>query len=358
MRAFSVVLLLALTPGLPACVGTLAQWMVEPRAGAEAMGLGSSVSEDDRATFRRVVRERLATDVFRVPGVQGDELQVYAFEPDEYGVEWEIGRSDDGHRFRFSFEFGAGEEPRRDPPSPSGTVVLLHGLYAESMQVLPQALRFAERGYRTVLLDLRAHGQSDGRYVSFGVRERRDLARVLDALRRRDLMRRPLVLYGTSLGAAVALQGAGQGIEAERIVALGAFAEAREVVLEGAPRLLPGWLSWAASNGRLDAAADRAEELAGFEFEDANTLALASDLEVPVLLLHGRDDRLVPVEHARRLHRGIPCSELLVARSHDHASLLVDPGLAVDSVARWLDREPDCESRLSRADGPPGVRPS
>ncbi|HKP64744.1 MAG TPA: hypothetical protein VJV78_48740 [Polyangiales bacterium] len=80
-----------------------------------------------------------------------------------------------------------------DPPGvPRGTIAVLHGIRASKLGELGSARAHARRGYRALILDSRGHGESSGRYLSYGVHESRDLVAVLDALQRRGLLAPPL----------------------------------------------------------------------------------------------------------------------------------------------------------------------
>jgi pimeloyl-ACP methyl ester carboxylesterase len=329
--------------------------LVDPSAAQRLPGAGLMGSAAELGEFRRAVRRGVAADAPRFPGVDGDGIQLFLLEPGDYGETWSGHRTAEGFRFSFSFPFSfdGDDAGATSPPDPRGTVILLHGLYGEGMQLLPHAMRFAAAGYRSVLVDLRAHGASGGRYVTFGVKERRDLAAVLDSLRDRTLLAPPVVLYGASLGGAVALQAAATGAEVDRVVALAAYADAREAVTSGADALLPGWLDVLVSERRVRAAADRAEELAGFEFDQASTSALAPRVDVPVLLLHTRGDEVVSFSHAERLHRRLGCSTLRPVEEGGHMSLVMDPEVAVDPVLSWLRTPSECGRRArGRGKGP------
>lgn len=322
------------------CTGSLARMIVEPSAGSGLFGPGLTEVSGQFAEMRSRVTETLEPDTMRVPGVDGAGIHVLVFEAGDYGFEWEFEWDDDTFRFGFSFENDSVE--LAGPPETRGTMVLLHGLYMESFQLLPQALYFAERGYRVVLVDLRAHGRSGGRFVSFGVRERKDLAAVVDTLRERGRIEGTLVLYGTSLGGSVALQAAATGVAVDRVVAVSAMAEAREVVAGSGPEMLPGPLRWLVSEDRVEAAVDRAGRLAGFGWDDASTAALAPDVRVPVLLVHGREDDIVPLGHAERLQGALPCSTLLPVERHGHGSLMLDLDATAGSVLPWLEQDQTC----------------
>lgn len=83
--------------------------------------------------------------------------------------------------------------------------MLLHGISACKEVELQRAKLLADAGYASLLLDLRAHGQSEGEYCTFGYHEKNDLRAVADTLGS-DSRRRPMAIWGASLGGAVALQ--------------------------------------------------------------------------------------------------------------------------------------------------------
>jgi pimeloyl-ACP methyl ester carboxylesterase len=84
-------------------------------------------------------------------------------------------------------------------------VVLLHGYADAKVGAVAWAPLWHGLGFNVLAIDLRAHGESDGRYCAGGWLERQDVAQAIDQL----LVDRPnetrrMVLFGASFGAAVA----------------------------------------------------------------------------------------------------------------------------------------------------------
>ena len=84
-----------------------------------------------------------------------------------------------------------------------------------------------------VAYDSRAHGNSQGDACTYGFYEKEDLRSVLDTLDPG-----PIVLIGTSLGAAVALQAAADDSRVTAVVAAEVFSDLRTVARERAPFFL------------------------------------------------------------------------------------------------------------------------
>ncbi len=176
------------------------------------------------------------------------------------------------------------------------TVVLIHGYGDAKVGALAWAPTWRSLGYNCLLIDLRAHGESGGTICTGGVLERDDLDAVLDQFRAsHEKQTGRLVLFGISLGGAVALATAARRSDIDAVVADSVYADYASAAhahgkLIGAPlpRLLPFVTGWA-------------QRLAGVNFADARPLDSVARCGCPVLLVHGDADPFVPAEHVEQL---------------------------------------------------------
>lgn len=121
-----------------------------------------------------------------------------------------------------------------------------------------------------------------------------------DELGRRFPGRRRVVC-GWSLGAAVAVQLAGQRTEElEGLMLLSAWTDLPAL----AGQHFPGWMVSLLLRERYD------------------SLAVAPRLSDPVLVIHGSQDRIIPVEHGRRLAEALPAASYLEVPGAGHNDLL------------------------------------
>jgi pimeloyl-ACP methyl ester carboxylesterase len=89
------------------------------------------------------------------------------------------------------------------------TILLLHPLNSASNKMLLYAEFLAKAGYGVFMIDLRAHGSSDGDTSTYGLREADDVAGAVDyLLHRLDVNGQKIGALGISLGAQAALRGA------------------------------------------------------------------------------------------------------------------------------------------------------
>ena len=205
-----------------------------------------------------------------------------------------------------------------------GTVIYLHGSADNRTSGLAVAERFTRRGYDVVVYDSRAHGESEGEACTYGYYEKQDLRRVIDTVEPG-----PVAVLGVSLGGAVALQAAAIDARIRTVVAVSAFSDLRTVATERAPRI--------ASAKDLEAAFRLAEATAHFQVGDVSPVASAREVAVPVLLVHGEDDRETPPAHSQRVFAALPGPK----------RLLLVPGAGHDDVLRpevwnaieaWIER--------------------
>jgi alpha-beta hydrolase superfamily lysophospholipase len=111
---------------------------------------------------------------------------------------------------------------------PNGDWVLLfHGVADNRIGVLEHSLILLSAGYNVVMMDARAHGESEGPMATYGWIERYDTQAIVDAL---EVSEHPRHLFalGESMGAGIALQSAAVEPRIEAVVAEAPFASLRE----------------------------------------------------------------------------------------------------------------------------------
>ncbi len=197
------------------------------------------------------------------------------------------------------------------PPAP--VVIAVHGWGANGSTLAPMVNPLVRAGIAVVLFDAASHGDSSAESFSSLPRFEEDLAAVRDALGddpALDTTR--LALLGHSVGAAAVLLHAARSSGVRAVVSLAAFAHPREVIER--------WMQqhhiparWAG-----EAILEHVQEVIGERFDRIAPLHQLARIECPVLLVHGGQDRTVPLADAHRLQARLHRGELLVvAGDHD-----------------------------------------
>ena len=168
-----------------------------------------------------------------------------------------------------------------------GTVVYLHGIADNRGSAIGAIERLVPKGFDVIAYDSRAHGTSEGDRCTYGYIEKRDLQRVIDQLGVDHV-----IVIGHSLGAAVALQAAAVEPRIHAVVAASTFSDLRTIATERAS-YFPAW--------SLGPAFARAERDGQFVVDDVSPVRAAAAISVPVLLVHGANDRNTLPAHSERV---------------------------------------------------------
>ncbi|MBB6430088.1 alpha/beta hydrolase [Algisphaera agarilytica] len=209
----------------------------------------------------------------------------------------------------------------RQTREPVATVLMLHGFYdwINRRWYLMWARMLAEHGYRVVLVDQRGHGRSTGKWATYGVRESRDMQRVLDELEERNLLAGPVGVWGVSFGGATAVQLADLDERIEAMVLISTFTSMRDIVPDYGRAIGFRFLS----DEQYTRVVDHAGRHADFDPDDADVIDRLARIDTPTLLIHGEEDRLIPIQHAMRLYHAADRDnvELIRVMGANHTSL-------------------------------------
>jgi len=177
------------------------------------------------------------------------------------------------------------------------TIVVCHGAGANKGNFIWFLGPLAGEGYNIVLFDFRAHGASEGRTTTYGIREQRDVQAVIDWLKcERPNQAHVIVGLGSSQGAMALALAAAEDRRIDALILDSPFVSPYALAMHHAGRV--------PLIGRPLACLILAEMSAqtGTNFFSASAeQAVAQCGSRPVLVIHGADDILMPAEHARRL---------------------------------------------------------
>ena len=239
--------------------------------------------------------------------------QIPPYPREEVTFQGEGGVTLRGWRFRTS-------APRR------GVIVYLHGISDNRQSVWGLVARMMPKGFDIVAYDGRAHGQSGGDSCTYGFYEKQDLRRVIDSLGESKV-----ILFGTSLGAAVSLQEAADDPRVVGVVSVSTFSDLRAVARERAP--------FFASESQIEEAFAIAEREGKFKVDEASVVKAAPRIRAPVLLLHGARDRETLPAHSQRVHDALTGPKRLVmVPGAGHANVFTDA--TWDLMTKWIEELP------------------
>lgn len=200
-------------------------------------------------------------------------------------------------------------------------VILLHGIGDNRGGVAGYGQAFLREGYRILLPDSRAHGESGGTVATYGLRESDDIHRWVSWLYGNGAS--CVDAFGESMGAALVLESLRSEPRFCAVVADSAFSNFRSVAYDregyfvGAGRfgmerivgrtigLLPAEMGLLYARWRY-----------GVDLQRANPVDAVRTSDVPVLLIHGEEDINILPRHSLLLAQADPA----------HAQLWLVPG--------------------------------
>ena len=189
-----------------------------------------------------------------------------------------------------------------NPQATDKTLIFLHGFSESRLAGLSYLNIYLNAGYNLLLVDSRAHGESGGESVTWGVYEKYDVDQWVDWLRHR-YPAGTIGIHGISMGAATALLHAGLNESNKRVafyVADSSYADFESLLAaQMNQRLhLPGNIP---PQLLLPYANAVAYLRSRFTFGDASPIRVVQQVTTPVLYIHGEADRLVPASMSQQL---------------------------------------------------------
>lgn len=223
------------------------------------------------------------------------------------------------------------------PRTEGGPVAIcVHGWHSAGVRDFSGGARFLlEQGWNVLLIDQRAQGDSQGRAMTFGVKERFDCLSWANWAVERCGADVEIVLYGVSMGAATVLMAAGLELpeNVRCIVADSPYSSPAGIIKKVCrDRGIPPAAAWPLVyvGVRL---------FAGFDPNEITAADAVRRTGVPVLVIHGSDDRFVPCAMSAEIAEASPLAERQVFPGAGHGiSFLADrpryEALILDFVRR------------------------
>ena len=217
----------------------------------------------------------------------------------------------------------------------SQCVVLIHGYADAKVGAIAWASLLHSFDMNILAIDLRAHGDSQGRFSTGGFFERQDTTQVIDQL----LISRPgetreLFLFGISLGAAVAVATAALRNDIRGLILESLFADFKRVVGMHSRLLgLPDGIT-------LRMAIALSQKISGAQFDVVKPTGLLRNIQCRLLLIIGEQDELldaVDVASLRSAMAGHADAQVWIVTGAGHLRAMeADMEGYVERVGRFL----------------------
>lgn len=221
--------------------------------------------------------------------------------------------------------------------NPRGTILLAHGYRSTILVDFGLAYAFYHAlGLNILVPHQRSHGESEGKYITFGVRESEDMECWI-TYHNEYFGNQQMILSGLSMGASTVLFLADKDLpeNVKCIIADCGFTSPKAILAKVYRSVthLPSGLP-------LLAADLFARIFARFSLTEKDTKEVLKNAKIPVLMIHGLADDFVPSEMTRQ---GFDCctgkKELLLVEKAGHGtSFLVDKENYTKTVIAFLEK--------------------
>jgi dipeptidyl aminopeptidase/acylaminoacyl peptidase len=208
--------------------------------------------------------------------------------------------------------YGAGTRPY--------AVIVVHGIDGNHAAVLPEARVLAQAGYHLLMIDLRAHGHSEGNEATYGYREAWDVLAAVDYLDTLPEIEQ-IGALGTSYGGAAVVRAAAIDARLKAIVIQSSYSSLSDAFEDAFDdrSIFPKW-PFAPLFKTL------VERRVGLEISQIDsTRDLATLQGQAVMIIHGTNDHLFPLHHAQKMYAAAQePKELWIIESFGHGNPVID----------------------------------
>lgn len=179
-------------------------------------------------------------------------------------------------------------------------VICFHGYTSQGMNdYIGLSGYYLKRGYSMLLVDERAHGQSEGEYIGFGCLDRKDAMGWIKWVLETCGEEVQILLHGTSMGGSTVLMTSGLELppQVKGIVSDCAFTSPKDVFTHVLHTMyhLPAF-------PMIQIADHVNKKKAGYGLDECNAAREVQKATVPILFIHGEADTFVPSRMCKEIY--------------------------------------------------------
>lgn len=215
-------------------------------------------------------------------------------------------------------------------------IIMVHGYCRDQRYVWNYAEHYLQKGYNVLTPDLNASGNSEGTYLTMGVKESEDIQGWINKLITLYPQSR-IALHGVSMGAATVMLTASKSLPPQ------VYAVVEDCGYTSASKMCAGKLKelYGLPPFPVMDAVNLVQALrTGVYLSEATPGKFISNCKLPILFIHGDKDRLVPVSMLEELYSNCASSfkEKYIVEGAGHASAMeTNPQAYFEKVLSFLN---------------------
>ncbi len=217
------------------------------------------------------------------------------------------------------------------------TILLFHGYRSSARHDFSCAVKmYYDKGFNILLVDQRSHGLSEGRLITFGVKESRDVISWVEFLNTKFNPEK-IVLSGLSMGATTVLLSLRFEMpeNVKCVIADCGFTSPEDIIKKVAKQ------TFKINATPFIPLMDLLCKVFGkFSIRKISTVDTVKNSNIPVLLIHGESDNFVPCEMSKTVSEiCTENTEIVLVKNADHGvSFLVDTDLVMTNLDNFFEK--------------------
>ncbi len=217
------------------------------------------------------------------------------------------------------------------------TIFLFHGYRSSSVHDFSCAVEmYYKLGFNVFLADQRSHGKSEGRLITFGVKESRDVVSWCEFINRKYSPNK-IIISGISMGATTVLYSLKHNLPKNvvGVIADCGFNSPADIIKKvgkdkykiNASFFIP-FLNFAC------------KLFGGFSIYKDNTYNIVKNTELPILFIHGKKDKFVPCQMTEEAFKYTKdnCKMFIASNAGHGMSFLTDTKLLTMEIDNFLNK--------------------
>ncbi|MCR5790874.1 MAG: alpha/beta hydrolase [Lachnospiraceae bacterium] len=213
----------------------------------------------------------------------------------------------------------------------------IHGYRCNGTKEFDSISRFYhEEGVNCFMIDHRAHGESEGKYITYGVKESEDCIGWLKFMRREFGEDIQIILHGVSMGAATVMLMSGKLLPNNVVFAVSdcGYSTLKDQLYHNFKQShLPPVVAYQLYR-------QTAKLHAGFDPDECNPIEGVENSNIPILFAHGEDDQFVPFDmvYANFDACPSPVKQLVTVPGAKHAQAFQADDKLRNAIIDMMDR--------------------
>ena len=220
-----------------------------------------------------------------------------------------------------------------------GIMIIFHGYRSNAKKNLFLSYyKYYEEGYSVILVNQRASSKSEGKYITFGIKERKDVISWVNYVNNR-FKGKSLILAGISMGASSVLMAC-KNLEEKNNVKL-IIADCGYVSAYDEIKYFYKNFSHLSGKVLLPIINFWCKVIGKFNLKDGNTMEAIMGSNIPIIFIHGSGDKIVPINNSKmnyEVYNGK--KEIFIVEDANHGlSYFLDSDEYVEKVNNMLYEE-------------------